>query len=82
MCILIVTSLPVDIIRWLLASCLLSACRSVGEVEAVFHPAVLANDANEALLPDHLRNNRLNEPHVFALLAQSSWFRPGEKEVS
>lgn len=45
------------------------------------HPAVLANDADEALLPDHFRRSRLVTPTAYVALAQSSWFGDGEKEV-
>lgn len=45
------------------------------------HPAVLANDAEEALLPAHFRRSRLVTPQASVLLAKSSWFGDGEKEV-
>lgn len=46
------------------------------------HIAVLENDANEAQLPSHYKNEFLKQPHVRALLAKSSWFGPGENQVS
>ncbi|XP_014227864.1 uncharacterized protein LOC106653122 [Trichogramma pretiosum] len=42
------------------------------------HPAVLANAAMEASLPDYLRNDFYKNPHIAASLAEPSWF--GYKE--
>ncbi|XP_058804185.1 uncharacterized protein LOC131671624 [Phymastichus coffea] len=43
------------------------------------HPAVLANDAQEAALPDHFKNDFYKNPHIVARLAEPSWF--GYKEA-
>ncbi|XP_055595942.1 uncharacterized protein LOC129746349 [Uranotaenia lowii] len=45
------------------------------------HPAVLENEAQEALLPDHLRNHHYRTPRVANALARFSWFGPGEEVV-
>lgn len=45
------------------------------------HPAVLANDADEALLPATYRRSRLVTPDASVALALGSWFGDGEKEV-
>lgn len=45
------------------------------------HPAVLANDAEEAALPDHLKNDFYKNPHIAAALAGPSWFGYKEGQV-
>ncbi|XP_008214477.1 uncharacterized protein LOC100114498 [Nasonia vitripennis] len=46
------------------------------------HPAVLENDAMEALLPEHLKNDFYKNPHIVAALAEPSWFGHKEAQVT
>ncbi|XP_052562842.1 uncharacterized protein LOC128092633 [Culex pipiens pallens] len=54
---------------------------AVGGLSRYAHPAVLENDAQEALLPDYLRNPFYRTPRVANALARFSWFGPGEEPV-
>lgn len=45
------------------------------------HRAVLTNDAFEAALPLHYRNQFIRTPRVREFLAKSSWFAAGEQPV-
>jgi hypothetical protein len=45
------------------------------------HPAVLENEAMEALLPQELKNDFYKNPHIVAALAEPSWFGYKEAQV-
>ncbi|XP_011498194.1 PREDICTED: uncharacterized protein LOC105362452 [Ceratosolen solmsi marchali] len=46
------------------------------------HPAILENEAMEALLPDELKNDFYKNPNIVAALAQPSWFGYKEAQVT
>ncbi|XP_055551100.1 uncharacterized protein LOC129733328 isoform X2 [Wyeomyia smithii] len=66
---------------WFKLFCLLQAVLLASCISRYAHPAVLENDANEALLPDYLRNPYYRTPRVANALARFSWFGPGEELV-
>ncbi|XP_058818302.1 uncharacterized protein LOC131681505 [Topomyia yanbarensis] len=66
---------------WLQLLCLLQSILLATCISWYAHPAVLANDANEALLPDYQRNAFYRTPRVANALARFSWLGPGEELV-
>ncbi|XP_062548890.1 uncharacterized protein LOC134213655 [Armigeres subalbatus] len=66
---------------WLKLFCLLQSVLLALGISHYAHPAVLENEAQEALLPDYLRHPFYRTPRVANALARFSWIGPGEELV-